>query len=353
MRSLALILLLTASGGAAEVFLGETAKHFVKIEVEGDRVVERWNIPRLPSRPPKEGLAFTNAQGMAMTWAPPGSFRMGEVGAGVRVDVAFEQGFWIGAHEVTQDQYEQLAGRSPSRFSGDRRPVDRVTWEEARSFCDALTKSEKGVGRLPPGWRYRLPTEAEWEYAARAGSTGARFDDEAPSRVACDDPALGRVAWYCGNSETGDPKDHDAARWSLKGQEGFFGTHQVGRRHPNSWGLYDVLGNVEEWCLDSWYPGHGGAFEDGRARGATDVGGARVVRGGSWLSAGFRVRPGGRRRLAQDMRRPDVGFRVVLVPAQERDLSATPPPPRGEPGPPGRGPDGSPPTGSGRRSPGR
>jgi formylglycine-generating enzyme required for sulfatase activity len=309
---LLVLLLVSPTLGAGEVFLGETETHVVRIEVEGDRVVDRWEVPREDeARIPDEGLGFHNSLGMHLTWIPPGGFVFG-VRPGTRVE--FSQGYWMGAHEVTQDEYGQIAGRPPARFQGDRRPVERVTWDEARDFARRLTGIERALGRIPAGWEYRLPAEAEWEYAARAGTEGGRFLPGRSGTALCEDELLARVAWFCGTSRTDDPADHDAGRWSLKGQSGFFGTHPVGHKHPNPWGLHDVYGNVEEWCLDAWSPDLSEASEEGRARGDLARPGTRVVRGGSWLSAAYRLRSTTRRGVPQDLRRADVGFRLVLAP---------------------------------------
>ncbi|MBI4325893.1 MAG: formylglycine-generating enzyme family protein, partial [Chloroflexi bacterium] len=175
-------------------------------------------------------------------WIPPGQFLMGspageqdrESDEGPQTLVTLSRGFWIGQHEVTQGEYLAVMGSNPSRFTGDlSRPVEQVSWSEATNYCGKLTEQERAAGRLPGGWVYRLPTKAEWEYAARAGTT-TRFSFG-------DDPGytiLGEYSWFAGNSGSS--------------------THAVQSKRPNLRGLYDMQGNVWEWCWDryvAWLPG--------------------------------------------------------------------------------------------------
>ena len=160
--------------------------------------------------------------------------------------------FYLGATEVTQGQYRAVTGQSPSYFKGsDDLPVEQVSWNDAIAFCDKLSELEKGsLG----GARYRLPTEAEWEYACRGGSTTRySFGDDAAR--------LGEFAWYNGNS---DGK-----------------THPVGQKRPNAWGLYDMHGNVWEWCQDGYEKDYYGHSPDADPLGPSQAS-ARVIRGGGW-----------------------------------------------------------------------
>lgn len=172
-----------------------------------------------------------------LVWCPSGSFLMGspenELGRDDdedQVNVTLSQGYWLGKYPVTQGQWREVMGDLPGSAGygkGPNHPVYYVNWDESQEFCTRYTESERQAGRLTYGWAYRLPTEAEWECACRAGST-TRFcfgDDEAK---------LGDYAWYDENS---------------KGQ-----THEVGQKKPNAWGLCDMHGNVWEWCCD-WYVG--------------------------------------------------------------------------------------------------
>jgi len=183
---------------------------------------------------------------MELVLIRPGKFTTGAGEYGREVTIS--KPFYMGVTEVTQAQYQAIMGPNPSEFKGATNPVEMVSWNDAAEFCKKL--SEKT--RQP----VRLPTEAEWEYACRAGTrTAYSFGDDAS--------ALGEYAWHGGNSE-GKP-------------------HPVGQKKPNAWGLYDMHGNVWEWCAD-WY----GGYPKGPATDPSGPasGGARVLRGGSWYRGG-------------------------------------------------------------------
>jgi formylglycine-generating enzyme required for sulfatase activity len=143
--------------------------------------------------------------------------------------VTISQPFWIGRHEVTQAEYQALMGANPSAFSGPSRPVERVSWHEAVAYCAALTASEQAAGRVPPGYAYRLPTEAEWEYCCRAGTT-TEFHHGAALLCGQANVLRSHTGTYCFIDQTAP----------------------VGGYAANAWGLHDMHGNVAEWCLDAW-----------------------------------------------------------------------------------------------------
>jgi len=196
----------------------------------------------------------------------------------------------MGKYEVTQREYQAVIGSNPSQFPGDlNRPVETVSWLDATNYCAQLTQRELAAGRIPPGSHYRLPTEAEWECAARAG-TSTRFSYGDDSNLT----GLAANAWYAGNAG--------------------LGTHPVGQKAPNPWGLYDMEGNVLEWTLDWYGPYPGGSLTDPQGP-ASNAQGVKVIRGGAWDAFEADCRSG--RRLTEGVS-PFIhdfilGFRVVLV----------------------------------------
>jgi formylglycine-generating enzyme required for sulfatase activity len=203
----------------------------------------------------------------------PGKFMMGEEKD--QHEVTISKPFYIGVTEVTQAQYEAVMGTNPSILKGATNPVETVSWNDATEFCKKLSKKTRQA--------VRLPTEAEWEYACRAGTkTGFSFGDA--------DDGLGDYAWYLANSGNT--------------------THPVGQKKPNAWGLYDMHGNVWEWCAD-WsgdYPKGAVTDPQGPASGST-----RVLRGGGWLADPYNCRSALRRNdISPDNRARDFGFRVVV-----------------------------------------
>lgn len=241
--------------------------------------------------------------GLELAWIPPGNFRMGspiqEQGRlpneGEQTEVIFTQGFWAGIYEVTQTEFREMMDQMPAEFIGARHPVDQVTWKEAHAFCQALTAREKAAGRLPTGYVYRLPTEAEWEYAARSGSTiPFHFGERADTSY--------------GNFRGVYPRELDTGQRSTE----TYGTEPVGSYAPNAFGLYDMHGNVSEWTLEA-YNGRlpGGRLTDPAPR----TGGERyTLRGGSWQDFAVRVRAAARSEARIDTESNAIGFRVFLAP---------------------------------------
>lgn len=226
----------------------------------------------------------------SMVSIPGGTFMMGstdnEYGCVVLstpVHAVTLSGFEIGAYEVTQAQYFAIMGTNPSCFQGtsypdpENNPVEMVSWNDARAFCTALSAQ---TGRT-----FTLPSEAQWEYACRAGSTTLySFGD--------DDAQLVNYAWYSTNT-----------------------THAVGTKLPNAWGLYDMMGNVWEWCLDSCHSNYTGAPTDGSAW-EPETGSGHMYRGGGWNNYAFECRSALRGNSdTSDYGSNNIGFRVIAVPA--------------------------------------
>lgn len=240
----------------------------------------------LPPVAPTPGQPWTSISGIEFGWIPPGSFLMGspedEEGRhqdeGPQHPVTLSRGFWLGRTPVTQAEYQALTGQNPSYFKGECRPVGDVDHRLAECFCVELTRRERET--LPEYWEYRLPTEAEWEYSCRAGTTGTRYGD------------LERIAWYQ--------------------LEGGWGTRPVGQLQANPWGLCDMLGNVWEWCLDGirCY----GSRAETDPRGSLDSS-HPVIRGGSWSDGAGSVRAANRYTYASESRSGNLGFRLVLGPS--------------------------------------
>ena len=241
-------------------------------------------------------LADTKAWGLEMALLPAGTFKRGKC----TVDVS---AFAIGVTEVSQAQWKKAMGSNPSAFQGDELPVENVTWEEAMAFCDFL--NEKAGIRLPEGYRFSLPTEAQWEYACHAGRTGAFGGDD-----------MNQMAWFQANSNNT--------------------THPVGITMPNDWGLYDMHGNVNEWCYDWYAPLYpevtatamelsasaamyeasytaSGAIKDptGPSEGIW-----RVNRGGCWYDQQFECTATYRYFFSPTCHHDALGVRVALVPVK-------------------------------------
>ena len=246
----------------------------------------------------------------ALVDIPAGTFLMGAppseaerfVWDGPQTEVAITHSFKIGKFELTQAEYQALMGNNPSYFTGiSNRPVEQVTWTNAMDYCARLTASQRLAGCLPAGWAYRLPAEAEWEYACRAGtSTAFAYGPALRSGMATFN---GREEYDATTGTEFNPAGVAAAKPSV-----------VGGYAPNAWGLCDMHGNVWEWCLDWWagqLPGGSVADPEGPSSGLN-----RVVRGGCWYNDGRICRSACRAPGDPDYRGNDLGFRVVLAPGR-------------------------------------
>ncbi|MFA4987329.1 MAG: formylglycine-generating enzyme family protein [Candidatus Brocadiia bacterium] len=230
--------------------------------LESKGLLKTPSVSEVPAPTPSQAFDAKNAP-FPLVAISPGSFMMGsdkgyDCEKPVR-KVTLTKAFFIGATEVTQKQWTAVMGINPSNFKGDDLPVSCVSWNDTVEFCRKLTEAESKKGNLPDGLVYRLPTEAEWEYCCRAGSTTEfSFGD--------DEGRLGDYAWFDKNSKST--------------------THPVGTKKPNAWGLYDMHGNVLEWCYD-WYAAKYQTGDQTDPVGPA-TGLLRVWRGGSWiLNAGF------------------------------------------------------------------
>jgi formylglycine-generating enzyme required for sulfatase activity len=240
---------------------------------------------------------FTNSLGQEFVFIPAGTFLMRggdsvpggddsfpngsapEDGERPARQVIISKPFYLGKFEVTQEQWQAVLGDDNSDFPGQTNPVENVSWEDVQVFIRKLNEKEGVQG-------YRLPTDAEWEYAAEAGARTAYFWG--------DDPAdLGQYDWFYKNSQQT--------------------THPVGKKKPNPWGLYDVYGNVMEWVED-WY----GDYEASAVTDPTGPasGNSRVIRGGSWLISAEFCRPACRGGHEPGSRRSDLGFRLAFTPGR-------------------------------------
>ena len=247
-----------------------------------------------PRDDPEPGKPFTNSIGMKLVYIPPGEFMMGSPSKelqrgsdeGPQHQVKITSGFYMGTTEVTQFQYEQIMNKNPSHFKGQNNPVEMVSWYDVVEFCKKLSEKE--------GKTYRLPTEAEWEYACRAGTT---------------------TPFYTGETISTDQANYDGNYFYGNGAKGVCRkrTIDVGSFPPNAFGLYDMHGNVKEWCQD-WYDGNYYSTSP-----TTDPQGPfpgfdrmRVIRGGSWCNVPWGCRSADRVQGKPVDRGSSGGFRILL-----------------------------------------
>lgn len=227
---------------------------------------------------PKPGSIVTNRLGTTMVYVPAGKFMMGSNNGNADErpvhEVTIKKGFYMGEYEVTQAEYQQLMGNNPSKVKGVRLPVEQVSWEDAQSFIRKLNEKDDR-------FRFRLPSEAEWEYACRAGTTGDYAGD------------VKEMAWFSENSGSR--------------------THAGGDKRPNAFGLYDIHGNVWEWCADYYHATYDGAPNDGSVWPVVGLMQYRVTRGGSSGDIALILRSAVRHPITPFDRVPGVGFRVVAT----------------------------------------
>ncbi len=255
-----------ADAAAAKARAEEAERHAAELE-------------RKKAAPQQGDIKVDDVTGMKLVYVPSGCFQMGspESEQGRDDDEKLHEicvdGFWMGKTEVTQGQWKKVMGSNPAKFQkGDDYPVEQVSWDDAQDFIKKLN------GKA--GRKYRLPTEAEWEYACRGNSPGTY----------CGGNDVNAVAWYDKNNSNDS-------------------THPVGEKKGNAFGLHDMSGNVWEWCAD-WY----GEYEPNKKenpRGASS-GSDRVIRGGSWNNSPDVVRTASRHRFMPDNRSQELGFRLLL-----------------------------------------
>ncbi len=251
---------------------------------------ERYDIKnKLKSLVPDPGeieiVTLPGGGQLQLAWIPPGSFLMGSPSSesgrssdeGPQHRVTISHGFYMGKYEVTQAQWKAIMGNNPSRFKGDNLPVEEVSWNDVQKFIQKLNRQT--------GLHFRLPTEAEWEYACRGGTDTAFCYGDSESQ-------LGDYAWYGSNSNSK--------------------THPVGQKQPNAWGLYDMHGNVWEWCSD-WYDSD--YYKNSPSTDPTGpaTGDLRVFRGGSWYNSAQYCRSALRDWNDPSSRFHNLGFRLILA----------------------------------------
>jgi formylglycine-generating enzyme required for sulfatase activity len=242
-----------------------------------------------------------------LRWIPPGQFVMGsppeEAGRydneGPQRQMRFTRGFWLFDTPCTQSLWKALMGRNPSEFRSSSRPVENVNWDVVQAFIKTLNDKLKGL-------ELSLPSEAQWEYACRAGTATATYAGDLEILGSRNAPILDGIAWYGGNCGVGykPGKGYDISSWPEKQYNlEMGGTHPVGKKLPNGWGLYDMLGNVREWCQDKYR-------SDLTTSPASESASAgRVIRGGSWGSIARYARAASRVRLDPGNRDDGLGFR--------------------------------------------
>ncbi|MBQ9344542.1 MAG: SUMF1/EgtB/PvdO family nonheme iron enzyme [Kiritimatiellae bacterium] len=287
---------LASDAFAVRMLVAPATPQYLVVDLSGGPEAESWPVWTLEGAPAEGWGGEHKTDKLVLRRVEAGTFSMGspvgELGRApdeTRHEVALTEGFWMGVFETTQRQWELATGGKPSAWTGASHPVERITHGEAEAFLETLAAKT--------GLAFGLPTEAQWEYACRAGTTNALHSGrDLTGTTTC--PRLARLGRYAGN--TNDAAGDGAVRHAA-----------AGSYRPNAWGLHDMHGNVEEWCRD-WYGAYGSAP-------ATDPAGAafgsqRVARGGGWKSAAQACRSGGRRiRYAPDTRGDALGVRAACT----------------------------------------
>ncbi len=240
---------------------------------------------------PRQTIALAKGVDMTFAWIAPGTFRMGSPSEEPERfedetlhEVTLAQGFYFGIHAVSQAQWQAVMGDNPSHFKGKNRPVEQVSWEDCQAFCTKLSQRE--------GKRYGLPSEAEWEYACRAGTT---------------------TPFFLGDTLSTEQANYDGNYPYKEGAQGEYReqTTPVGIFPPNAWGLFDMHGNIFEWCKDEYRP-YGDVNTTDTMETDNRIEDARILRGGSWSYNASICRAAYRAWFAPPARFNYFGFRVAF-----------------------------------------
>ena len=298
--------------------------------VQTDETVKREDIT----------IPLSETMKLEMIWVEPGTFTMRRSDS-VYYQVTLTKGYWLGKYEVTQAQYQTVMGWNPAEVPvedygrGENCPIFWVAWEDATNFCAMLTEIERAAGRLPEGYEYNLPTEAQWEYACRAGTTtdlnsGKNLTDENEHSETNEEDWDGDIVSHRGEITIHYNSSHSGrSKYSEMDEVGWYGgnsrgkAHPVGQKKPNAWGFYDMHGNVWEWCLDWWDPYQ--AFRGEAVKNPKGPLASKnfnyygeenicVRRGGSWYTDAHGCVSGSMDRYCpHDIWWSECGFRVALV----------------------------------------